>query len=423
MDWLKRNISALVSIVSAIILVFLSGIAWAHLQLPGATLVRNTIDAAQDWRANAPAYLGRVPLKHLQPRRFKEDGLVLSDTGHAAPGVTFMTGLFGQKLGARLYAVDGTLIHEWPTNFFDVARDAMRYPFDALLHGDYLYPNGDILTNVDGVGLFRVSACGDVRWQNRAGSHHSLFVDEEGFLWTPIKAKEYRDTALRKEPFNFDRVAKFNADTGAMLEEIDLVKMLEDSQLEGLALSNRMIAEDTMHLNDVEVLSSAMAPAFPDFTAGDLLLSSRNFSQLWVVDRKTRRLKWWYAGPIIGQHDPDFQPDGTITVFDNHPNGKSPGESRILRIDPKTKDYETVYAGRAGNNFFSAYRGKHQLLENGNLLITETDAGRVFEVTKEGQMVWSFINGWDEDRVAWIMSATRYPPEYASIGQIQCASK
>ena len=44
----------------------------------------------------------------------------------------------------------------------------------------------------------------------------------------------------------------------------------------------------------------------------------------------------------------------------------------------------------------------------GNLLITESEAGRVFEVTPEGDIVWSYINRWDEERVAKVAEGSRY---------------
>ena len=35
-----------------------------------------------------------------------------------------------------------------------------------------------------------------------------------------------------------------------------------------------------------------------------------------------------------------------------------------------------------------------QRLPNGNTLITEADTGRVFEVTRKGEVVWEFGNKW-----------------------------
>jgi hypothetical protein len=37
-------------------------------------------------------------------------------------------------------------------------------------------------------------------------------------------------------------------------------------------------------------------------------------------------------------------------------------------------------------------RGGAQRLPNGNTLITESDKGRAFEVTREGEIVWDFYN-------------------------------
>jgi Arylsulfotransferase (ASST) len=64
--------------------------------------------------------------------------------------------------------------------------------------------------------------------------------------------------------------------------------------------------------------------------------------------------------------------------------------------------------------------GKQQYLPNGNLLITESQAGRAFEMTAGGDIVWTYINRWDEDEVAWISEATRYPPEYAAFAEEPC---
>ena len=44
------------------------------------------------------------------------------------------------------------------------------------------------------------------------------------------------------------------------------------------------------------------------------------------------------------------------------------------------------------HDFFSQTRGSCQRLPNGNTLFTESDKGRVFEVTREGQLVWEFHN-------------------------------
>ncbi len=377
---------------------------------------------ATHWRAVA----GLKPDEHLEPLRpdLAED--IKPDIARMNRGVTFVTGLFGDRLTARLIGERGEIIHEWPIDFFEQKQDKL-YPFEALIHGDYLYENGDILINLDQKGVFRVNSCGGVVWRNESGSHHSIDVDEEGFIWTPTVAVNYRDKRLFPSPFSVDRIARFDPKTGREVETIDLVDALVASGAEGLASAENSRTTDALHINDVEILDSAMAAAFPMFEAGDILVSSRQRNSVFVLDRRTKRVKWMRTGATQFQHDPDFQEDGTITVFDNRGSEIAGpannwlgdrGGSRIIAIKPDVFEYQTLYQPGARNKFYTPRRGKHQRLDNGNLLITETDAGRAFEVTPSGDIVWQYVNRHDSGEVGWLMSATRYPASYASIGGI-----
>jgi hypothetical protein len=119
------------------------------------------------------------------------------------------------------------------------------------------------------------------------------------------------------------------------------------------------------------------------------------------------------TSPFIDQHDPDFTEDGCITVFDN--NLEMFGGSRILRIKPSTRKVEVLYGQKENQHFYSFRCGKHQHLPNGNMLITEAVAGRVFEINASGEVVWSWIAPrWDKNHVPEILEGTRYGREYAS---------
>jgi hypothetical protein len=48
------------------------------------------------------------------------------------------------------------------------------------------------------------------------------------------------------------------------------------------------------------------------------------------------------------------------------------------------------------------------------MLVTEAQAGRIFEVNVDGEVVWSWIiPRWDENNVAEVLNGTRYGAEYA----------
>ena len=232
-------------------------------------------------------------------------------------------------------------------------------------------------------------------------------------------------------PVRIDRIAKYDPATGKRVDSIELGQVLLDAGLEGIIKSNVPRFDDVFHLNDVEILKKSMAPAFPMFAAGDIMLSGRNTNEIIVLDGKTHKVKWWRVGPMHGQHDPDFQPNGEITMLDNRTanpaskkngyTGGGPG-SRIIAINPSTYDYRELYTSNQYNKFYSAYRGKHQMLANGNILVTESEAGRVFEATPDGKIAWEVVSKYDDKSVGWLTSATRYPESYAGIGK-SCPAK
>jgi hypothetical protein len=47
---------------------------------------------------------------------------------------------------------------------------------------------------------------------------------------------------------------------------------------------------------------------------------------------------------------------------------------------------------RPMSSFFALNRGSAQRLPNGNTLIVEATRGRIFEVTRDGSIVWEYID-------------------------------
>jgi hypothetical protein len=182
---------------------------------------------------------------------------------------------------------------------------------------------------------------------------------------------------------------------------------------------------ELVHLNDIEELPDSIAERFPGFEATDLLLSFRNLHMLMVVDPRSWTVRWHRIGPWIQQHDPDFQPDGTITIFDNRndntPRGAHLGGSAVVEIDPGTGTTRVRYGGRPEQDMHTGIFGKHQVLPNGNILITQSLSGRLLEVTATGEIVWELINRHDEATVAFLTQATRYPPSYFEVEDWTCA--
>jgi hypothetical protein len=86
----------------------------------------------------------------------------------------------------------------------------------------------------------------------------------------------------------------------------------------------------------------------------------------------------------------------------------------VLELDPATRTVTWRYGEAEGERFFSAKRGASQRLANGNVLITDSESGRAFEVTRAGEIVFEFANPHIfEDKRAAIYRMTRVPPHQA----------
>ena len=118
------------------------------------------------------------------------------------------------------------------------------------------------------------------------------------------------------------------------------------------------------------------------------------------------KIKWLCPGIFTRQHDPDFEEDGWITVFDNRLNL---GRTMIRKINPINNEVKTLYPTNRDQTFYTSSGGKHQKLDNGNRLITEAGAGRIFEISSEGKTVWEWIQQpFDSKYVPEVLEGTRY---------------
>jgi uncharacterized protein (UPF0248 family) len=128
---------------------------------------------------------------------------------------------------------------------------------------------------------------------------------------------------------------------------------------------------------------------------GDILASYRPTSTVIRISRKTGKILWKLGAPTVaGQHAPTLLENGNILIFDNGPHRLDDAVpySRAIEVDPATNEIVWKYQDKPAWNFFSPRMGCAQRLPNGNTLITESSFGRFFEVTKEGEIVWEYVN-------------------------------
>ncbi|MGI9509084.1 MAG: arylsulfotransferase family protein [Geminicoccaceae bacterium] len=399
------------------------------------TLFGTVLDTS---KAQVASTLQQVGLK--KPSYYYETGAssggVVTHTGDAAPGLTLITSVDAERrLEAAIIEADGQPVQTWPIDWFALWPDAAHVPEIFIpktepgthIHGAVVMDNGDLIFNFEYQGLMRLDVCGDVVWRLPYQTHHSIDRDEDtGNLWVSgriFHAQSSPDFPNHVPTFAEPTVLEVSPD-GEILREISVIKLLEKNDLDGLLhmddfddiqRGRAKTTGDTLHLNDIEVFPSDGQS--DRFKPGDLMLSLRNIHTVLVFDPETEEITFRQTGGFVGQHDPDFIDGDRISVFDNAVAiGKdAPHESRIVILSPGVSEEasETYYRGSADAPFYTEVMGKHQWLDNGNLLLTESTKGRVFELDPAGEIVWEHINLVDDEGwVGLVDEAQRLPERF-----------
>lgn len=352
-----------------------------------------------------------TPPDFTSDRVYRGGGVNVREPEAMQPGLTLIVSTWedeGWKPGLRLMDREGRVVHEWrvsPTELFPDSvyrREGSRLA-EQDLHGTHLFPNGDVLINVEYAGTVRLDACSRPSWRLAFGSHHSIARADDGSFWIPgvtglqaASSSSYPDGYPgMSRPVYQDHLVRVSAD-GRVLETINALDVLYDNDLERhIPKFDPPDPQDPTHLNDIDPLPAEMADEHPLFEAGDLLLSMPPLDLVAVLDPTSREVKWHVSHPIIGQHDPDWMEGGWIGIFDNNVDGTRRGTmlggSRIVAVHPETDSTKVLFPTDRSDPFYTGIRGKWEKLDNGNLLLAESAAGRVVEVAPDGRTVWEWV--------------------------------
>lgn len=439
----QNVVSFIVFLVCGATLAFLAGVSAAVLNLPPTALVQEARSTVKEL-IHGPWY--RDP--RWMPRRYEGTGLVTYNPELSWAGLTVMQGMFDDGAQARVYDADGTLLRTWPLDFHAIWSNPAHIIPDKNIpkgSGEYhtqgvaLGKDGSVLVNFAELGTARLGPCGDTVWTVDQMTHHSITENPDGTYWIPKK----RDPATITPKYMLPGASveaimdsdNYYADSallidpeGRIIEDVPILEptidwLIENQELDIIYGLNPEEL-DPLHLNDIEVVTPELSARISGSEPGDLLLSMRNLHALAVLNRSSGKIVWMQHGPWLKQHDPDIEQDGTITVFDNGSGHRMPGRdfvgARVLRFDPVTGLAETVYPQNDDQRFFSFIMGTHQALPNGNILVTESTSGRVFEITPDGETVWSMVFVAGTRSAALIEEARRYPLDFVDRSVWSC---
>ena len=287
-------------------------------------------------------------------------------------------------------------------------REVRRWsdPGALIAHAELLPDAGLLLVRFD-KQVVRLDSESRPRWIADVRAHHDVAIHGDD-LWALSRRERSIPEVHPTQQILEDTLTVLSLETGEVREELSLLDVVRSSSygflLASVARRQFVAADgplDTLHTNHVSVFDGSLASVSPLFGAGNILLSMRHLNAIMILDGATQDVLWiWGPSNLYGQHHPTLLPNGRLLVFDN---GVS--RSRVLEVDPRSNEIGWSYESE---EFHTPLRGSVQRLPNGNTLITESDAGRVFEVTEGGDIVWEFVNPdvteGGERRVIWRMT-------------------
>ena len=295
--------------------------------------------------------------------------------------------LISMSGGERAYLIDmeGRVRHRWQSD------EGLGYGF-LLENGNLLCrtraSGGTIPGENDYTGILELDWDSNVVWayRDRFAHHdfkrlpngHTLIVCYELMPEeTARRVKGGRDSP--EEPMYGDIVREVDAE-GSTVREWSMWAALDPETDAICPLDGR---EQWLHQNALSLTPN-----------GDFLVSFRQIDTVGIVDRTSGKFTWkWGPGVISHQHHPTWQAaTNTVMLFDNGPHRGGATYSRVLEVDPATGAITWEYTGDPPISFYSYHISGAERQPNGNTLVCEGAPGRLFEITREGEIVWEYVN-------------------------------
>ena len=328
----------------------------------------------------------------VEQNKLKRSGLGLRayDPAQAWNGYT----LFAPSAGTTVYLIDmeGTVVHTWAMPYRPGLYGYLTDQGTLFYSGQI--PNDSFIgrTPFHGGAVLEADWNGRVLWEvHQPDHHHDARRLRNGNIVLLCSAELPDEIAAKVQGgrSGSEHAGKINGDYliemttgGEVVWEWHCWQHLDPAIETIICPANTR--EEWTHANSVIEMAD-----------GNLMISLRHTSSVIIIDRASGDVIWRLgAPPLSGQHAPYVLPNGNILIFDNGPYRLDSGLpfSRVLEIEPSSKEVVWRYQDKPPTSFFSDRISNAQRLPNGNTLIDEGIPGRFFEVTASGETVWEYVN-------------------------------
>jgi len=295
---------------------------------------------------------------------FTESSVVVYDIGKSYPGFTL--------IDKTLIDMEGNVILTEQGHYFDYL-DKSYYSYNPKK------------------AVFKYDKDMNLLWEFPLLAHHDLEILYDSVLVVSRKLYEYNG-----KTFFFDEINEISKQ-GEVISTWSTYTNLKEIKKHHEKIDSFIDVEgepypDYYHMNAITVIpETELSELDKRFQKGNWIVSLHTPNLILILDKDSKEIVWSFGpGEIVGQHKPVVLPSGNIVVLDNGRGVRN--YSRIVEIDPFKKEIVWEYKSNPVDSFYTAFGGYIQELPNGNILVTETEKGRVFEVTREKEIVWEWYN-------------------------------
>lgn len=309
-------------------------------------------------------------------------GVVVWDRPRALPGYNLIT--YALLHRAELVDMEGEVLRAW------AGEGKGRW------HRAIFAANGDlVVAGQEGRGeerrhvLIRLASDGTPLWRLYLPVHHHLTERPDGNIAALTRRQRWLPRIHADVQLADNGIALVSPD-GELIEERSLHDMLaaRPDVFEFLSQQSGSVPSDPdfLHANFVDWMDREdLAERDPIYALSNVLVTVRDQNTLAIFDWDRGEVVWaWGQGELLQPHGAGVISNGNILVFDNRPGEET---SRVVELDPLAREIVWEYT-REG--FYSETRGTVQRLPNGNTFIGESNDGRAFEVTQDGEIVWEY---------------------------------
>ena len=395
--------------------------------------MQQTESGARIEEDQAPADIDLSALRGLGYTDFSEeedwstvDGLVFHDPSRASEGYTFYVDI----PTARAFLLD----------MRGVERATWSLPGARHWNRGIILEDGDLLAigvsdkealasspRVDGKApmagfLARMSWSGEVLWRKQIGAHHDIELTQDGYILVLGEAR--RLTELHPDCGIIDNSVLLYTGDGGLVDEVSSYDVLRSSPEVHQFVERRNEEKCSLgHPNDCLHLNCGRWIDQPNLTGrhaiyepGNVIITSRQQHTVAIFNFERRELIWaWGRGTILFPHEAQVLDNGHILLLDNGaPNKRE--YSRVIELDPIENKIVWSYSATPPESFYTIGRGTVQRLPNDNTLISSSGQGQIFEVTRDGDVVWRYHNPhFNQDKkikARGTLRAQRYAPGF-----------